>query len=785
MQELTGLTSAEVQVRVHQGLKNTEPKPLTKSTGRIIAENVFTLFNLINVVLAVMVFTTGSYKNMLFLLIATVNTLIGIFQELRSKRQIDKMALLSHSSITVIRNGKAESIAPAEIVEGDTLKITLGDQLPVDGKIIATQELEVDESQITGEADPITKAVGDSVTSGSFVVSGNAYVQVTKVGDATFVNSLTAKIKPTKQNNSRLLRLINRIIRILTIIIVPLGAILLASRFFHGVGYNQAILGTVAAMMGMIPEGLVLLSSVTLAVSAYNLARQHVLVRDLASIETLARVDTICLDKTGTITTGKLQFKELQLATNNYSTTEVSAILGSLVNGIADTNETAQTLQQHFTEHPYVVSHVVPFSSARKWSGAELGDTGNFALGAPQFVLDLTPAQREQVATFAKAGNRVLALVQADHMTTTELQGTRLLAFILITDVIRPDAESTLEYLRNQGVTVKVISGDDPTTVAQIARATNIPGWNQLVDMSQVPDDADYRELTNRYKIFGRVKPDQKEQLIKALQANGHTVAMTGDGVNDILALRQSNCGIAMASGNESTKSIADFVLMNSNFSALINVLKEGRRVINNIDSIASLYLIKTMFSVMLSIIFLFLAKDYPFEPIQLTPINSLMVGIPSFLLALAPAFHPIKDRFVAGITGISLPSALTVVINILVINGIGALLHWNQLQLSTLSVLITGFVCWQALILVSRPLNPYKSTVVLSSIVLFLLTFIFLRHFFGFASIFSWPLGAVGLVLILLINPLFLGLQRLVDRVTPVVQTWHHQLQHRFARSK
>ncbi|USS88247.1 HAD-IC family P-type ATPase [Fructilactobacillus hinvesii] len=771
MQAETGLTSAEVQERVRQGRKNTEPKPLTKSTGRIIAENVFTLFNLVNVVLAVLVFTTGSYKNMLFLLIATVNTLIGIFQELRSKRQVDKMALLSHSPITVIRNGQAVQLAPADIVQDDTLKITLGDQLPVDGKIIATQELEVDESQITGEADPITKQVGDPVTSGSFVVSGNALVKVTKVGDATFVNSLTAKIKPTKQNNSRLLRLINRIIRILTIIIVPLGTILLVSRFLHGVGYSQAILGTVAAMMGMIPEGLVLLSSVTLAVSAYNLARQHVLVRDLASIETLARVDTICLDKTGTITSGDLQFRALQLETNRYSEAEVTKILGSLVNGIGDTNETAATLQQHFTQQPYAVEHVIPFSSARKWSGATLAATGQFALGAPQFVLDLTDTQREQVAKLAQAGNRVLALVQANQMTQTELTGTQLLAFVLITDVIRPDAASTLEYLRNQGVNVKVISGDDPVTVAQIARATNISGWDQLVDMSRLSEDADYQQLTEGYTIFGRVKPAQKERLIKALQQNGHTVAMTGDGVNDILALRQSNCGIAMASGNESTKSIADFVLMNSNFSALINVLKEGRRVINNIDSIASLYLIKTMFSVMLSVIFLFLAKDYPFQPIQLTPINSLMVGIPSFLLALAPAFHPIKDRFVAGITGISLPSALTVVINILIINGIGVFLHWNQLQLSTLSVLITGFVCWQALILVSRPLNPYKLTVVFTSITLFLLTFVFFRHFFGFAMIFSWPLGAVGLGLILLINPLFIGLQRFVNWLIPLIQ--------------
>ncbi|USS93208.1 HAD-IC family P-type ATPase [Fructilactobacillus ixorae] len=777
MQQFSGLTSAEVQARVQQGLKNTEPRPLTKSTGQIIAENVFTLFNLINVILAIMVFTTGSYKNMLFILIATVNTLIGIFQELRSKHQVDKMALLSHSPVTVIRNGAPQAIAPAAVVQGDTLQVTLGDQFPVDGTVLATEELEVDESQITGEADPIRKQVGDPVTSGSFVVSGNALIQVTKVGAATFVNSLTAKIKPTQQNNSQLLRLINRIIKILTIIIVPLGTILLVSRFLHGVGYAEAILGTVAAMMGMIPEGLVLLSSVTLAVSAYHLARQHVLVRDLASIETLARVDTICLDKTGTLTSGALQFKQLQLETTRYTKAEVGAILGSLVNGIGDTNETARTLQAHFQEHPDPVTDIVPFSSARKWSGGTVGAVGKFAMGAPQFVLDLTPKQQADVQRLAQDGNRVLALVQATTLQTNDLQGTQLIAFLLITDVIRPDAASTLEYLRNQGVTAKVISGDDPTTVAQIAKATAIPGWQRSVDMSQVGADADYQALVAKHTIFGRVKPAQKERLIKALQANGHTVAMTGDGVNDILALRQSNCGIAMASGNESTKSIADFVLMNSNFSALINVLREGRRVINNIDSIASLYLIKTMFSVMLSVLFLFLAKSYPFAPIQLTPINSLMVGIPSFLLALAPAFHPIRDRFIAGITEISLPSALTVVINVLVIDGLGSLLHWQQLQLSTLSVLVTGFVCWQALILVSRPLNPYKTAIIAGSIMLFLGTFVLFRHFLGFASLVSWPLGVIGLVLILLVNPLFLGLQRVIHWLTTIVSAvWRNR---------
>ncbi|WP_413627859.1 HAD-IC family P-type ATPase [Fructilactobacillus vespulae] len=761
--ELLGLTDEQVQAQMQAGKKNTKQPLLTRSVKDIIWQNTFTLFNFINVFLGALVFFTGSYKNMLFLLIATLNTSIGIIQEIRSKRQVDKMALLSQSKVKVRRNGKTVQISPDDLVEEDLLLLDLGDQIPVDGVVAQTAELEIDESQITGESDVILKSTGDALISGSFVVSGHAVMRVTKVGKETFVNSITEKIKKSDRTNSELLNLINKIIKILTFIIIPLGIGLFISRIMHNVDLTESILGTVAAMIGMIPEGLILLSSVTLAISAYHLAKKQVLVKDLASIETLARVDTVCLDKTGTITSGKLTFKELTNVAPGYRKAEVAEIIGSLVHAINDTNETAQALQTAFPGDGNAARRIVPFSSARKWSGVELANQGNYILGAPQFVLQLTADQKQTIHQYASQGNRVLALVKARKMEVTGCEQTELIALILITDVIRPDAADTLLYLKNQGVTSKVISGDDPVTVASIAGRAQIDNPNRLIDMSEVDDDADYQKIAAANTIFGRVKPEQKERLMKALQANGHTVAMIGDGVNDILALRQANCGIAMASGNESTKSIADFVLINSNFSALINVLKEGRRVINNIDSIAALYLIKTMFSVLLSIIFIFVAKSYPFQPIQLTPINSLMVGVPSFLLALAPDFRPVQNRFFSGVIGISLPSALCVVFYIWMIGVIAPFIGLSQPQADTLNVLLTGLVCWNALLLLGRPLNRYKGMIVTGSILAFSVVFLLFGKFFSLTTMFELPIFLTGAGLLITIPVMFNFVQKMV----------------------
>ncbi|ETO40722.1 hypothetical protein B808_384 [Fructilactobacillus florum 8D] len=775
-QHYSGLSSAEVAAKVAAGQKNTPPPALTKTVGQIVVSNVFNLFNFINLVLGLLVFTTGSYKNLLFLLIAFLNSLIGIIQEVRSKRQVDKMALLSQAHSRVVRDGETVEIPSEQLVLDDVIQLTLGDQIPVDGVILATKELEVDESQITGESNPINKPNGASVISGSFVVGGHAVMQATKVGDDTFVNSLTAKAKTTSRKKSVLLDLINKIIRILTVIIIPLGLALFTSRILRGVSWNDAILGTVAAMIGMIPEGLVLLSSVTLAVSAYRLARRKVLVRDLASIETLARVDTLCLDKTGTITSGELKFDRLEQLATGTTTATIAPLLGSVLREVGDTNATAMALQKEFMQANQVASRIIPFSSARKWSGAQLADGKNYVLGAPQFVLQMSSNESNQVHELATQGLRVLAFATAETMTETSLSKTKLIAFVILSDVIRSDAPETLRYFANQGVTLRLISGDDPTTVASIASRVGVTQADQYVDMSTVKTP-NYPKLVAHNRVFGRVKPEQKEQLIRAMQQAGKTVAMTGDGVNDILALKQADCGIAMATGNESTKSIADFVLINSNFSAMVNVLKEGRRVINNIDNIASLYLIKTMFSVILSVIFLFLARNYPFQPIQLTPINSLMVGVPSFFLAMAPEFHPIRNRFVSGIIAIAIPSALCVVVDVLLLGGLGPFLGLSAPSIASLNVLVTGFVCWQAMLLISRPWNRYKLMVVSISITLFLAVFIFLGPLFSLTGLNNWVALLVGAVMILLINPMFLLLQRVVNWSWQRLTIWRSAL--------
>ncbi|MEJ6400065.1 HAD-IC family P-type ATPase [Nicoliella lavandulae] len=756
-----GLTEKEVQSRIKADEINHSPKTLTKSVGQIIKINTFTLFNLINVVLAAFVIYTGSYKNLLFLVVAVINTVIGSFQEIRSKRQIDKMTLLSRDKTTVIRDGKELTIDPNQIVVGDVIQLKRGSQVPVDGIVLTNGALEVDESQITGESDSISKQAGDEITSASSVVSGSAKMVAVKVGAASFVNKISAVAKDDGDSNGKMLKLINKIIQILTFIIIPLGIILFTSKILRGSDVNNAILGTVASATGMIPEGLVLLSSMTLAVSAMKLARKRVLVRNLPVIETLARVDTICLDKTGTITSGELAFKKV-VPFANHSVEQLDTIIGAAVHQIGDDNETAMALKEALPDPGWQATEIHPFSSARKWSGATF-DNGSYMIGAPQFVVDQLDAhQQATVKEYAAAGNRVLAVAKADRFDGEHPVNAELLGLILISDVIRPNAESTLKFFASQGVDINVISGDDPVTVSSIAKRVAIKDADKYIDMSTVGDNPDYDQLVRDYTVFGRVTPNQKRELIKGYQDNGHTVAMTGDGVNDMPALKQSDCGIVMASGSESAKSIANFVLIDSNFDSMIDVLKEGRRVINNIGSVASLYLVKTIYSTILTILFIFATHDYPFLPIQLTPISTFMVGIPSFVLAFEPNYQRVTNQFITKIIEVAVPVALSIVFYVLAI--LFAARYWpmSYAQTSTLSVLATGICCWIALIMVSKPLNPFKISVVVVTGLIFLFTFFVVGNFFSLVSIFVSPLWIVALLIALSAYPLIIGFQKI-----------------------
>lgn len=761
-----GLTEEQAKRLYNQGLHNIKRTGFTKTIPQILKTNTFTLFNLINIVLAAMVFYTGDYKNLLFLVIAISNTVIGSIQEIRSKLQLDKMAILSEGLIRVVRDGHTKEIKPDQIVLGDVLLIGHGDQIPIDGKVLTSESLQVDESQITGETNSIEKQHGDAITSGSFVISGSARIVATEVGDETFVNRMESEVTRTyKDSDSKMLKTINKIIKWLTFVIVPLGALLLVTKLARGDDINKALLGTVAAMIGMIPEGLVLLSSVTLAVSAAKLARHKVLVRALPAIETLARVDTICLDKTGTITTGKLQFEKI-LPLQNHSEAALKQTLGRIVYAFEDDNETSTSIKKAIDDPELTLSSKFPFSSETKWSGVETDD-GNFVMGAPQFIVpEMDESTQKTIDEYANQGYRVLALVQSHRSLKEPLDDVELLGLILISDEIRPDAATTLDYFKQQGVALRVISGDDPKTVSAIARRVGLDHSDRFVDMTTVEFDADYQELVQRYVVFGRVTPQQKKRLIRAYQLNGNTVAMTGDGVNDMLAMKQANCGIAMASGSESTKGIADFVMINSNFAAMIDVLAEGRRVINNIGSVASLYLIKTMFSLSLSILFMFSIHSYPFQPIQLTPINTFMVGLPSFLLALAPNYQRVTNQFSSKIYKVALPAAITIVGYVVLIIYIGKVFDFNYTQRATISVLVTGCIYWIALFKASRPLNNVKISIIAPSIVIFAAIFLFFPKAFSLVDVFTMPIIIPASIVVVTAVPVFILISSIVHRV-------------------
>lgn len=763
-----GLTDAQVQAQIKSGHKNTAEQSLTRSVREILQDNIFTLFNLINVVLGGLVFYTGSYRNLLFLGIAFFNTAIGIIQEIRSKRQVDKMVLLAEGKINVVRNGEDVQLRPEDIVLGDIIQLGRGDQIPVDGEVVRSRGIEVGESPITGESSTISKAIGDPLTSGTYLIGGSGKMLVTKVGADTFVNHLSNEAKQGKDTSSILLNTINRIIKVLTYVIIPLGIILFVAKLYGGTGINRAILGSAAAMIGMIPEGLVLLTSMTLAVSAMHLARKKTLVRDLPAIETLARVDVICLDKTGTITSGDLKFVKAIPMMKDVPAAEVEKVVAGITYGTGDGNETANAIKDAIDDPQLKTEKIIPFSSERKWSGVGFSDGHDYVFGAPQFIFkELSPSVQSQITKNAELGYRVLAVAQVDNLDPRKpLNSPTLIGLILISDVIRPNAANTFQYFHNQDVDIKVISGDDPTTVSTIATQAGINRAQNSIDMTTVQDDDDFGEIAAQNTVFGRVTPDQKKRLISGLQERKHTVAMTGDGVNDLLALRQADCGIAMASGSESTKSIADFVLINSNFDAMIDVLKEGRRVINNIERVASMYLIKTMYSVALSFIFVFFAMGYPFEPIQLTPITSLMVGIPSFFLALEPNFNKITNQFMKQVLVISTPAAVCIVGYIMIIEVIGLVFGLKYEFTSTLCVLLTGAICWLALLMVSRPMNRLKIGMDVLVLAAFLLIIIFFNNVFSLVSFFNKDIWLYAVPLIATAYPLYIFMQGVIARV-------------------
>lgn len=688
-----GLTSNEVKERQEKNLVNYDTSLPTKSIKRILFDNFFTIFNFLNLFLAILVFLVGSYKNMIFLSIVIINTAISTFQEIHSKKVVDKLSVLASSKAKVIRDGQKQEISINEIVLDDILEFNTGDQIATDS-IILNGEVGVNESFLTGEPDSIQKNTGDTLLSGSFIVSGKCIAKVIHIGKENYTAKISNDAKYVKKVNSEIMNSLNKIIKILTFAIIPIGiALFFVQLHLQNLSIQDAVIKTVAAIIGMIPEGLILLTSTVLAVSVIRLSKSKVLVQELYCIETLARVDTLCLDKTGTLTEGIMEVKDF--IPINDSIDNMNNILANIAKFSEDENPTINAIKGYFKEisYEFVPIEKISFSSKTKWSGISFKDVGTYIIGAPEFVLKDKFTNYKNIINKYAEDYRVIALSYSKkNIKEKEIpDDLELIGIILISDKIRKEAFQTLEYFYRQNVDIKIISGDNPITVSTIAKHTGVKDYEKYIDMSTIDENKDLIDIVNNYTVFGRVSPTQKKSLIVALQNSGKTVAMTGDGVNDVLALKAADCSIAMQNGSDATKSVSQIILLDSNFASMPKVVNEGRRTINNITRSASLFLVKTIYSTILALMFLFMGNAYPFVPIQLTLISAITIGIPSFILALEPNRERVRGNFLRNVISKSIPTGITVAINILLISILNKLNIISNEYYSSLCVISTS----------------------------------------------------------------------------------------------
>jgi len=741
----TGLTRSEAAARLAGGWGNVPVEGQGRTEAQIVKENVLTFFNLIFLVLAAALIAVGSYKDATFILIAVANTAIGIFQEIRSKRTVDKLKLLSAPKGTVVREGAEMSLPTAQMVRDDIACFGPGDQISADA-VVVMGRVQVNEAMITGESEPLEKAPGDKLRSGSFVVTGKCRARLTRVGADSYAARLTLEArKEGKKSRSEMMASLDKLIRFIGIALVPMGAILFWKQYVVlELGLKQAITATVAALIGMIPEGLYLLTSVALAVSMIRLARKKTLAQDMNCIETLARVDVLCVDKTGTITEQKMTVREVvALDEEEYPNEAVEAAAGALYAALGADNDTGRAMAERFRTDPgWSAASTVPFSSAYKYSAAVFPGHGTFVSGAPEFVMgeryiDL----KEMVEPYSAKGYRVLLLAEYDGALApgAGLDGMRVrpMALVLLANKIRSEAPDTFAFFAQQGVAVKVISGDAPLTVAEVARKAGVEHADAFVDAAALKSDQEIYDAAGKYTVFGRVTPGQKRKLIRALQKQGHTVAMTGDGVNDVLALKDADCGIAMASGSEAASHAAQLVLLDSNFACLPEVVAEGRRVINNIQRSASLFLVKNIFSFCLSLLTIFVDMPYPLVPIQLSLVSALTIGFPSFVLAMEPNKARVKGRFMTNVLREAFPGGLTDLILILGIQAFAYAFQFSTESLSTLSALCVSLVGLLVLWQVCKPFDGKRRALWGAVTAAMVFCIVFLRDLFSLS-----PLG-------------------------------------------
>lgn len=718
---MEGLTKQEVEYRKNNGLVNNENIKYTRTIKDIVLSNSITLFNILNVSLAILVLTTGSIQNVTFVGTIIFNTLIAIFQEVKAKRILDNIKVTNQDKVVVIREGKKEEIPKEEIVIDDLMYLSSGDNVVVDLVIVKSSSLEVDESIITGEADAIIKRKNDKVISGSIVTSGSAYAKVISIGKNNYANNLIKEATSIKDNSSYLQGIINKILKIVTIVIVPVGILLFISQYFYSrQSYNEAILSTVAGIIGMIPEGLVLLTSIALTAGVIKMAKKKVIIQKLHGIEILSCTDILCLDKTGTITDGTMEVIDLISLDRRVN---IEDIISNICTEEAN-NATDIALKKKFgVKNNLNVTDRIPFSSSKKCSITEI-DGIKYYLGALEYIVDKRITDYKELTEYIDNGNRIISVVR-------EKDDLEVLAFIILKDNIRKSARETLEYFKKQDVDVKIISGDNPITVSNILRQLEIDDYDKFVSGPDLPNDYEkLKETVKDKKIFGRVTPNQKQMIIKALKEE-HTVTMIGDGVNDILALKEADCGIALATGINAARSVSEVVLTDADFAVLPDIVNEGRRVVNNIERVASMYLIKTTYSFLLSLLSIGLSHEYPFYPIQLSLISTFCVGLPSFFLALEPNYNKVGKDFIAKVFRNALPNGITVVLNVFIVIMFCTIFHKDFESYRLVVVSLTGFVTLRLLYTICKPLNLARNILLVFCTISFFEVLILLPNLF------------------------------------------------------
>ena len=734
----TGLTQAQVKERMEKGWSNAPVDSPSKTTKEIIISNVFTYFNLIFLVIAVLLLLVGAFRDLTFLPVIICNTLIGIIQEIRSKKVLDKLSVLNAPKATVVREGKLQTIPAEKAVLDDVVKFQAGNQICADATVI-DGEVQVNESLLTGESDEITKKPGDTLMSGSFVVSGSCLGRLEQVGADSYISKLTLEAKATKEGEqSEMIRSLDKLVQIVGFLIIPIGIVLFGQQYLLGdSSIKTSMQAMVAAIIGMIPEGLYLLASVALVVSVMRLATKKVLVHDMKCIETLARVNVLCVDKTGTITENTMKVHDV-VSLEPYEKEELpplKELLGDFAHAMSKDNITMAAMQEYFTQGSgQVATSVTSFSSAFKYSSVTFHTT-SYVLGAPEFVLrDDYEIYKETIESYGSEGYRVLVFGRYEGTPDGKALTEAVVPYglVLLANPIRKEAWETFQYFADQGVDIKVISGDNPVTVSKVASQAGIANADNYIDASQLKTPDDIKQAVLKYTVFGRVTPDQKRQFVRALKEAGKTVAMTGDGVNDVLALKDADCSIAMASGSDAAAQASQLVLLESNFSCMPSVVLEGRRVVNNIERSASLFLVKNIFSFLLSLFSMAFMITYPLEPSQISMVAMFTIGIPAFLLAMEPNKKMIEGHFLTNVLLKALPAGLTDVLIVGFLTVFGQTFGMSNEEISTAATLLVAIVGLMILFKISKPMNVFRWIVWSAMVAGLLFCVIFLKNLFG-----------------------------------------------------